>query len=172
MALISARGPAISINHHGGIVALSLLVALLCNLLPWRIDVLWLRPDFLLLVILYWAIYQPNHIGIGTAWWLGLVEDLVDGAHLGQHALAYVVAVYVLTRFQRRMYNFPPWQQALPIMACLIIEQLVDIVVATFVGDSREIGLYFLSTLSGALCWFPIWLFLHRLRTRPTPRPQ
>ncbi len=160
------------ITHNASVIVSSLVVAWLINLLPWRVDWLWLRPDFLLLATLYWGIYQPRQIGIGAAWWLGLLIDFSDGRHLGQHALAYAVSMYALSLFQRRLYNFPPWQQALPIMAFLLIEQLVEIVVSTFLGDNRNALLYFLSAIIGALCWLPMWWLLHRLRTRAPARSQ
>jgi rod shape-determining protein MreD len=166
MPMITPKRVTISTRQHGWLIAGSLLTALACNLLPWRVDLLWLRPDFLLLVTLYWAIYQPNDIGIGSAWWLGLLEDIIDGAHLGQHALAYAVAVYAITLFQRRLYNFPPWQQILPVMAILLIEQLMTVVIATFIGDSRQVALYFFAVVTGTLCWMPIW---YLLRSRHGP---
>lgn len=172
MSMIAPKGVSISTRQHGWLIASSLLIALACNLLPWQVDLLWLRPDFLLLVTLYWAIYQPNDIGIGSAWWLGLMEDMADGTHLGQHALAYAVAVYAITLFQRRLYNFPPWQQVLPIMVSLLIEQLMTVLIATFVGDSRQALLYFFTVLTGSLCWIPIW-YLLRIQHGPIlPRQQ
>ncbi len=160
------QGPTIHSNHHARIVVGSLLVGWLLNMLPWRIDLLWLRPDFLLLTTLYWAIYQPRRIGIGTAWWLGLLTDLTDGAHLGQHALAYAAALYALSLFQRRLYNFPALQQALPVLAFLLIEQLVDILIATFLGDSRNMLRWFASLITGTMAWLPLWWLLYRLQIR------
>ncbi len=168
MQFPAPKGPTIAVLHSHGVFLASLACGLLANLLPWRVDLLWLRPDFLLLTVLYWAIYRPADMGIGTAWWLGLLEDACDGAHLGQHALAYATCVYALGHFQRRLYNFPPWQQALPVLAFLLIEQIVDILVATFLGDTRNAPPYFASIASGALCWFPLWSLLHRMRPRAT----
>lgn len=172
MAFPPPKGPAIPIRHSSIVLALSLLCGWLANLLPWQVDWLWLRPDFLLLTLVYWAIYQPTAIGIGAAWWLGLLEDLSDGAHLGQHALGYALSIYILGHFQRRLYNFPPWQQALPVLTFLLAEQIIDVLVATFLGDTRNAPRYFISVLSGALCWFPLWALLHRLRTPTQPAPQ
>lgn len=163
------QGPTIHTSHSLHILAGSLLVGWLLNLLPWRVDFLWLRPDFLLLATLYWAIYQPARIGVGTAWWLGLLTDFSDSAHPGQHAIGYALAVYVLTLFQRRLYNFPPWQQALPIMAFLLIEQVSGILVATFMGDSRDVLPWLASLVTGTLVWVPWWGIMHRLQVRTPP---
>jgi rod shape-determining protein MreD len=163
MPILAPPATAIPTHHHGTTITISLLLALVCNLLPWRIDWLWLRPDFLLLVTLYWAIYRPDQIGVGHAWWFGLVEDFADGAHLGQHALAYAVTIYAVGLFQRRLFNFPPWQQALPVLVFLLIDEIVNLVVATFVGNSRTPLYYAFSTVTGMLCWFVLWIILHQL---------
>jgi rod shape-determining protein MreD len=160
------------LSHSGTVIAGSLLAALAFNLLPWSVDWLWLRPDFLLLVTLYWVIYQPSRIGMGTAWWLGLLVDLTDGSILGQHALAYAMSVFVLLLLQRRMFNFPPWQQASHIVGLLLIEQAVCVLIATFVGNPFHTLQYFAAIVTGAICWVPLWSILHRLRTPETAEAQ
>lgn len=165
MSLNPPKGPLLPTPHHTSLVVASMVSGLIFNLLPWQVNLLWLRPDFLFLTVMYWAIYRPQHIGVRSAWWLGLIEDLVDGAHLGQHALAYAISIYVLSRFQRRLYNFPPWQQMLPVFALLLIEQLVDIIIAGFVGESRGELKYLFASLTGTVCWLPIWFLLHRSHT-------
>ncbi len=172
MQFAHPNGPAMQLSHSGSVITGSLLIAFAFNLLPWSVDWLWLRPDFLLLVTLYWAIYQPNRIGMGTAWWLGLLVDLTDGTILGQHALAYTTSIFVLLLLQRRMFNFPPWQQASHIIGFLLIEQLVSVLIATFAGDDFHALKYFSSILTGALCWVPLWMLLHRLRTPETSEAQ
>ena len=54
-------------------MALTLALALLFNLFPWR-DATAL-PDMLALVLAFWCIHQPRRMGIGTAWILGLILD-------------------------------------------------------------------------------------------------
>lgn len=153
------------LSHRVRVIAGSLIAALAINLLPWSVNWLWLRPDFLLLVTLYWVIYQPGRIGMGAAWWLGLLSDLTDGNVLGQHALAYAVSVFVLLYLQRRIFNFPPWQQAGYIFGLLLIEQVVSVLIATFTGHSFQNLHYAVAILTGALFWIPVWTILHRLRT-------
>ena len=51
-----------------------------------------LKPDFLALVLLYWCIQEPRLIGVGIAWFVGLLMDVTDATVFGQHALAYARA--------------------------------------------------------------------------------
>ncbi|BBO99819.1 rod shape-determining protein MreD [Sulfuriferula nivalis] len=172
MSFTQPKGTSIQISHSGHVITISLILALAFNLLPWSVDYLWLRPDFLLLVLLFWLIYQPARVGLGAAWALGLLVDLTDGSILGQHALAYAVTTFALMLLQRRMFNFPPWQQTIHIAGLLLIEQSMSVVVATFVGDSFHALQYFSAILTGALCWIPLWTVLHSQRTPDAKNPQ
>jgi rod shape-determining protein MreD len=172
MSFNQTKGTSIRISHSGHVISLSLLVGLAFNLLPWSVDYLWLRPDFLLLVLLFWVIYQPARVGLGAAWALGLIIDLTDGSILGQHALAYAVTTFALMLLQRRMFNFPPWQQTMHIAGLLLIEQSMSVVVATFVGDSFHALQYFSAILTGTICWIPLWSILHSQRTPDAKKSQ
>src|SRR5512134_554230 len=82
-------------------MALTLVLALLFNLLPWP-DAGWL-PDMLALVLAFWCVHQPRKVGIGIAWFLGLVMDAGSGALLGQHAFAYAVLAFAAIGLHRRI---------------------------------------------------------------------
>ena len=75
-------------------VYISLLAALICLLVPWSGLALKARPDFLLLVVIFWLIRAPNLCNIGTAWLVGLIADLASGGIFGQYALAYTCLLY------------------------------------------------------------------------------
>ena len=80
----------------------SLLVALLLNLLPWSGWALLLKPDFLLLVVLYWAVHESRSVGQTWGFAFGLLMDVADSALLGQHALVYVVAIFLTQQLQMK----------------------------------------------------------------------
>jgi len=69
-----------------GYMVFTVVLALVFNMLPWR-DVTGL-PDMVALVLTFWCVHQPRKIGIGIAWFVGLVMDAGDGALLGQRAFA------------------------------------------------------------------------------------
>ena len=71
------------------LVALSLEVAPLPDsAAPWR-------PPWMALAVIYWSMRQPGRYGVGIAWLIGLLLDVLKGAVLGQHALALSAAAYV-----------------------------------------------------------------------------
>ena len=89
-----------------GYIALTLIAALLLNLLPWSGYWLWIKPDFVALVVLYWCIEQPRKMGFVAAWLLGMFMDVADGTLFGQHALAYTILAYAGIVLHRRVRMF------------------------------------------------------------------
>ena len=89
----------------GAHIALSLGAALMLNLLPWSGAWLWVKPDFVALVVLYWCVEQPRRVGFISAWVLGLLMDVGDGALFGQHALAYSILAYAGIGRPRKFFD-------------------------------------------------------------------
>ncbi len=74
-------------------IGVSLLGAFMLNLLPWGH---WIGvPDFVALVLVFWGIHQPRKVGIGIAFFMGLMMDVHDATLLGENALAYTLLSYL-----------------------------------------------------------------------------
>src|SRR6478609_5922 len=147
-------------------ILLSLLLGLLANLVPVGGVVLTLRPDFLALVVLYWCIQQPRYVGVGTAWVVGLLMDVVDATVFGQHALAYAVLAYGAGYFRRRVLRFPLWQQAAQVAALLLLSSGLVLVVRIAGGAPPPRWTYVVGSLTGALLW-PLVTVLLQWPQRP-----
>lgn len=132
-------------------MTLTVALALLFNLLPWR-DLSGL-PDMVALVLAFWCIHQPRKLGIGIAWMLGLIMDAGNGALLGQHALAYSVLAFASISLHRRILWFPSWQQAAQVLILLLSCQLLMVAVRlASTGAFPGIG-YFAGSIVAALLW-------------------
>ncbi len=134
-------------------VYLSLLVAFLALLLPWSENALQIRPDFVLLVIIFWLIRAPQLCNVGTAWFVGLFVDLATGGVFGQYALAYTLTAYFAVIYQRRLVLFNGMQQAFYVFLLLIISQLTLLLLKLFSGAEAFGWQYFLPSFTGILLW-------------------
>jgi rod shape-determining protein MreD len=139
-------------------IVVSFAVALLLNFLPWH-DVA-LAPDFAALTLAFWCVRQPQLVGLGVAWVLGLLTDVGNGVLLGQHALSYSVLAFCAVTLSRRILWFGLWGQTMHIAILLLIAQAVGTVVrlaagADFPGWTLAIG-----PLIGALLWPVVSLLL------------
>ena len=103
----------------------SVVVALLLGLLPLPASLLPLRPYWLALVVAYWVIEDPDRAGLGFAFIVGVLADLVFGSLLGEQALRLVVMAFILQRFRARIRFFPMSQQALAIGGLLLNDRIV-----------------------------------------------
>lgn len=131
----------------------SLFLAYMFLLLPWSSLTLKLRPDFMLLVIIFWLIRAPNLCNVGTAWFIGLFVDLATGGIFGQYALAYTVAAFFAVIYQRRLVLFNGTQQAFYVFLLLIISQVILLILKTFSGAESLGWSYFLPSIIGVLMW-------------------
>lgn len=146
-------------------MALTTLLALLFNLLPWR-DVTGL-PDLLALVIAFWCIHQPRKMGIGVAWLLGLTMDIANGALLGQHAFAYSVLGFAAVQLNRRILWFSIWPQALHVLLLLLASQLLMLAVRLSAGGAFPGAAWFAGSGVAALLWPAVTFLLLLPQRRP-----
>lgn len=164
-----SNAPSLTRPPSSQFVAMTLFVALMLDILPWQGAALLLRPDFVLLLLLYWAVHQPLRVGMAAAWGLGLVMDVADGALLGQYALAYTIAIFLTLSLHRRIQAFGLWPQALHIFPLLLVSQILVLLVhllsgATFIGWG-----FFLASISGALLWPLLSLLVQQAQKHKSP---
>jgi len=151
-------------------IVVTLLGALLLNLLPSSGAWLWLRPDFVALVVLYWCVEQPRRIGFTAAWLLGLLMDIADGSLFGQHALAYAVLAYAGIVLRRRVQRFSITPQVLHVIPLLLLNDVIVLVIRTLAGSDFPGYQYFIGSFIGGALWPPL-SFLLKLPQRPAPDP-
>src|SRR5213596_3756610 len=169
---VSALGPARSEEIlrpvKPSFILLTLFIALLANIVPLAPAATTLRPDLLALVLLYWCIREPRYVGVGTAWFVGLVMDVADATLFGQHALAYAVLAYAADYFRRRVLRFPLWQQAVQVAALLALCAMIVLLVRVVGGAPVPRWTYVVGPLVGALLW-PFVTVLLQWPQRPRP---
>jgi rod shape-determining protein MreD len=151
-------------------VVLTLVAALLLDLMPLTGWVLVLRPDFVALTLLYWGIHQPRKVGFLPAWLLGLLVDVAEGSLLGQHALAYSVMMFSAIALHRRVAMFDVRHQMLHVLVILLLMQVIVLVVRVAAAGEYPGWWYFVPSVIGALLWPGTrLLFSIPLRSRRDP---
>ena len=144
----------------------SLAIALLLQLMPLPQALLPLKPYWVALVLIYWAIEVPGRVGLGLAFLIGLVSDVVVGELLGEQALRLVVLTFIVLRFRARLRFFPVWQQALAVLALLLNDRVVSLMVRGFSGEAMPPAALWLAPVVGMLAWPFVFLMFDDLRAR------
>jgi rod shape-determining protein MreD len=153
---------------RGGIFVIlgSLVVALLFTILPlpdWALDY---RPQWVALVLVFWAMSLPRHIGVFWGFGAGIVLDVISGSVLGQHALSLSVVCFLAVELHQRILPFPPWQQALSVWLLLLVERLLSLWILGATGQPTPSLGYWMPTFVGALLWPWMFVFMRGLRER------
>lgn len=148
------------------IFPLSILVAVMLSVMPVPPELQPFRPAWLALVLAYWIIETPDKVSMPLAFILGLVEDLVVGSMMGEHALRLVVVTFLLMRFRARIRFFPLSQQALVIVAVLFNDKIISAVLHAFWRETAGVWQSWLTPLIGFVLWPLIFMALDSLRLR------
>jgi rod shape-determining protein MreD len=147
-------------------MALSSLVALALAVLPLPQALEAFRPDFLVLVVLYWSIASPRAGGLTLAFVAGLALDVIQGVVLGQHALALTLVSAWATHLRLRLRVFSILSQCLTIFALLTAYQFVLFWVDGATGNPVTTFGRWLAPVIGAMLWPVIMGILSRLHER------
>jgi rod shape-determining protein MreD len=146
------------------IVIISLAVAFAMALIPLPPMLDMLRPYWVALVLIYWCLETQGIVSLGLAFLLGLLLDLLTGSLLGLHALSLIIMVYLVSRFRARLRFFPPWQQALSVLALLINDRIILIWIISLRGEPMPTLDFWLPPIIGTLLWPWLFLLLDRYR--------
>lgn len=157
------QGPQLIAPVSHRLVLGSLILAYLADLLPWPSGVLWLVPEFSLILLLYWLVHAPHVAGLGLAMILGLLLDVSQGSLVGQHALAYTVAAFLVINVRRRLENFVVAGRALHLAPIFIGEQAFILILGLLFNLPDTDWRYLAAGLVAALCWIPVAHVLDRL---------
>ena len=154
-------------RHRGyWVILLTLVAALGLAIFPLPSWARPYRPDWVLLVLLYWCMALPTRVGVGTAWTLGLLLDVLKGTLLGQHGLGLAVVAFLMLKLHQRIRVYPLWQQALSIGMLLTLNQLFMLWVNGILGRPGIDWSYWIPSLIGMILWPWIFILLRDLRRR------
>ena len=153
-----------SSHDRRSLVILTVVAAILLSLLPLPEVLMPFKPYWVAMVIIYWSLETHDMIGMGLAFVTGLVLDILSGSLMGMHALSLVVIVFLVGRFRSRLRFFPPWQQALSVLALLVNDRIILIWITILLGEPIPTWRYWLAPLVGMALWPWVFLFLDRVR--------
>ena len=163
---------AVADNKIGVLVTIwiTIFVGMVLAVVPvpqfFPVELGFLRPDWVAMVLIYWIVALPHRVGIPFVLLAGLAVDVLTGSLIGQHALSYVLIAYVAASFYQRVRMFSVWQQAIILFAPLGLNQLVGFWVESIAGHSSWSFWYLLPALSGSFLWPWVFLILRFLRRR------
>ncbi|MDH3619520.1 MAG: rod shape-determining protein MreD [Gammaproteobacteria bacterium] len=147
-------------------VVITLVVGLMLTIMPLPDVIEAFRPDWLALLLIFWAMQLPRTWSVGSAWVVGIVLDVSYGTLLGQHALALCLITFATVRFHLLMRVFPLSQLSATIFALLALYQFILFWVNGVAGVSAPSVVYWGPVITGALIWPFFYMFMSGVRYR------
>jgi rod shape-determining protein MreD len=132
------------------------LIGLILTVLPLPTWLSVVRPAFLVLTVLYWAIAAPRAGGIALGFFAGIMLDVFQGPVLGEHALALSLVTYVAVREHQKIRSKPAFQQSLIVFAMLVVYEFTVFAIDGWTGHPITNPLRWIHTATGALVWAPV----------------
>jgi rod shape-determining protein MreD len=124
------------------------------------------RPPWATLALIYWIMMWPRLFGLGTAFVIGLIIDILSGSLLGQHAMALSVVAYLTIRFHLQIRIFPLWQLTTTVFALLAIEAFILFWIDGIAGNPAVGYARWTQALTGAILWPVVMAVMDRIRER------
>ena len=147
-------------------VAFTVLLALILQALPLPTWLEAVRPSFIGLAVVYWAIYAPHAGGIFAPWLAGIGYDVFKGEVLGQNALALALVAYIAMSLHQRLRNQTLVQQSLFVFAMLTLNEFVVWGIEGWSGHRMSTPWRWIQPMIGAMLWPFIALLLGRTHSR------
>lgn len=133
------------------IISIILMMILMIVALPDWLELL--RPQLVVLILIYWMLNLPHSVGLVFAWITGLILDILYNAPLGLHSLSLVLIAYIILQWEVRIRFFSFWQKIALIFALIVLYQLPIFLFALLTDKTFNIYLYWLSPFISALIW-------------------
>jgi rod shape-determining protein MreD len=158
-------------QHSGGwVIFLSFVTAYVLTLVPLPPWAVFYRPEWVILVLIYWCLSLPKRIGVVIGWLVGLLMDALTGATLGQHALALVVIAYITLRWHRQIRQQTIWQQAFNILFLTAFMQLLEAWVQGLDSQFISSWKFWAPSVTSMLLWPWLFIVLRDIQYRFTVR--
>ena len=151
--------------HSIWVILLSFFIAYLLAIVPFPEWAMNYRPEWVPMVLIYWAMALPYRVGIGSAWAAGLVLDVLEGSTLGVNALALVVVAYVALSLHLRMRMFSTLKQRGLVLALVGLNLMLCNWLQIVTGQSVSSNLMFLmAAVTSAVIWPSLFQLLRQIR--------
>jgi rod shape-determining protein MreD len=148
----------------------SFVAALVFAILPLPEMITAARPFLLAMLLVYWIMEAPSKVGMGTAFLIGLLGDLMSASLLGEQALRLVVIAFLVQRFRARLRFFPLWQQAGAVGLLLLNDRVISALVHFVVAAPQPPWTSWLAPLLGTVLWPWLYVLLDMARLRARER--
>ncbi len=153
-------------RHNYRVILITFILAILLDIFPLPDNLVFFKPEWLTLTLIYWIVALPQRVGIFTAWFLGLFVDVIQNTHLGLHGISFAVTAYFCLILYKRIRLFPRVKQALVVAMLIGVYLLIRLWLKTMTQPvDRHFG-YWIPMATSALMWPWLYILLRDVRRK------
>ena len=138
-------------------ILISILIGIILQIIPMPPPIDLYRPDWLLLILLYWSMALPNRVSVGVAAIAGMILDILYGTALGVHSFALAIPVYLVSANYQRLRNYSMIQQAIMVLVLSIMFHLTVFWLQYWITGIEFSWIFIWPAFGSAIFW--PWLF-------------
>ena len=146
------------------LILLTILLSLFVSLITLPLG--YYSPEWILLVLIYWAIAIPSINKLFLAFLLGFLTDIVLGQILGISSLFYIILIYIVLRLYNSLRYMTIAQQSFVIFFLIIIKQHLLIWAYIMIGQTIEYQAILIGSFMSALLWPLVFFALRYVRRK------
>lgn len=146
------------------VLLLLFMIAFVLEIMPWPIGFQGLRPAWVALVLIYWALALPDKISVGTAFVAGIVWDVVLGSILGIHAFVLSIAIYFVSKYHLILRNLSLWLQGILVMLYIMLIRFVIFFVEFVLHSASFNTQELLGAVISGILWPWVFLLMRQIR--------
>lgn len=144
-------------NSNKSFIVVSIIIGVILQIIPMPSPIDVYRPDWLLLILVYWSMALPNRVSVGIAGISGLIIDILYGTALGVHSFALAIPIYLVSANYQRLRNYSMAQQAVMILIISCLYHLTVYWLQYLITGIEFSWLFLWPALTSVLFW--PWLF-------------
>ncbi len=135
------------------VIWITLLIGLILTIVPVPEWAIWLRPNWVLAIMIFWLMTAAHRVGIVMAWFVGLFMDLLTGTILGEQALVFCLTAFLVLKFQHWLASMPVFQQTATIFLLMLFNLIVERCMLIVFQQTVVNWLFWLPALTTAVVW-------------------
>ena len=135
------------------VVFISFFIAFVASIIDYPDWMDNIKPDWILLVLIYWCWMLPQRIGVASGFLVGLLTDILYYSLLGQHAFAKTVSAWLLAISSNKMRYATLLQQCIFIFFVAVIDISIVVLIGLLTSGISISLVFWQSAITTCLIW-------------------
>lgn len=142
----------------------SIFLAIIFSFFPFPGKLALLKPDLVLLLIIFWSSALPGLFGLKSSIGIGLLLDVSKGLLLGQQTIIYSTANYLGSFLNKKLKIYSVMEQMVLILPIVFISKTIFLLIEWQKIETINLYFYTYSSVLTIFCWPLICFYLGNIK--------